>query len=158
MNESGMTGRELMLFLIFLFAIVLPLMIGFTLWFVLRLRRRADRAPSADDLGGLDVPVRGLRRDFRFLGYSKNSINPRLAIDDHGLSFRVFKPDHWPFGSIATIDVPTTLFGARLIIRHRSEGTLAISLADAARAGDLLRRLPSDLRYSHRASALRAQA
>lgn len=150
-----MSDKAIILFVILMFVLVVPLTLGLALWLVARLRRQADRPASADEIGGTTVPVRGLTRHFRVFGHSQNSINPRLAIIDGGLRFKVFKPDHWLFADIAKVDAPWSPFVTRLTFRHRREGELWIDLAGKPRAAEFLRLLPASLPFTKRALVLR---
>ena len=152
---TGMSDQEITIFVVLVFVLVVPLTLGLALWLVARARQKADRPASADEIGGVTVPVRGLTRYFRVFGHSQNSINPRLAIIDDGLRFKVFKPDHWLLADIAGVDAPWSPFVTRLAFRHRREGELWIDLAGKPRAAEFLRLLPASLPFTKRALALR---
>lgn len=147
--------KQTTLLLIVLFTLTIPLSLGLALWLVARLRRSSDRPLSRDAMGVTVVPVRGLKRSYRFFGYAQNSLNPRVEIAADGLRFKLFRPDHWPFAEIAQVHAFALPFVTRLEIRSRSSGRLYVDLADQTRAGDFLRALPATLPYTPRATALR---
>ena len=153
-----MDDKQLALFIIAIFILVVPLSLGLALWLVTRLRRTSDQPLSDAGDGAILVPVRGLTRRYRLLGHAQNSINPRLEIVDDGLRFKLFKPDHWRFAELTEVDAPWSPFVTRLVIRHRTEGQLYVDLADKARAGDFLRALPRDMALTERAIGIRDNA
>ena len=150
-----MDDRQITLFVIVIVGLVGPLSLVLAFWLISRMRRKAERPLSDSASGGIAVPVRGLERRFCFFGYSKNSISPRLEIADGGLRFKVFKPDHWLFADIATIDAPWSPFATRLVVRHRTEGVLYVNLADKVHAREFLGALPPGMTLTTRAVAVR---
>jgi len=150
-----MTEKQVVVLALVLSALVVPLSLGLALWLVTRLRRRSDQPPSTGADGETVIPVRGLARHFRLFGRTHNSINPRLALANDGLRFKVFRADHWPFADIVRVDAPWTPFATRLVLRHRREGELWVDLADKTRARDFLHLLPRTIALTQRALALR---
>ena len=150
-----MNEQETTLFVIVTSAVIISASLILALWLVTRLRRKSDRPLSQEMPGVTVIPVRGLRRYFRFFGRSENSISPRLECTRDGLQFKVFKPDFWAFSDIAEVDAPWVPFTTRVAIRSHEAGRLFIDLANVARARDLLNLLPRDLRLTQRAIDLR---
>ncbi|MET0282115.1 MAG: hypothetical protein ABW278_13475 [Steroidobacteraceae bacterium] len=149
-----MTDWQLTIFVLALCACVIPL----SMWLALRLVRKTRQAsdqPLASSATGIVVPVRSLKRFYRFFGQAENGISPRLEIVDAGLHFKVFKPVHWLFADIVKVDAPWSPFVTRLVLRHRHEGQLCVDLAGPARASDFLRALPQHLHFTPRAVAMR---
>ncbi|WP_165356264.1 hypothetical protein [Sphingosinicella sp. BN140058] len=150
--------EQMMLLVIVMVTLTVVLSTGLALWLIARLRRKSDQPLSREPTGAMLVPVRQLKRSYRLLGYSSNSINPKLAVTSDGLDFKLFKPDHWRFADIARVEFVRMPFVTRLEIKSRSDGRLYVDLADKARARDLLRALPADLPFTARALSLRENA
>ena len=150
-----MNDKEITLFVIASFVLIVPLSAVLALWLVTGSRRISDQPLAQDVTGVVAIPVRQLRRRFRFFAHSQNGINPRLEIAPDGLRFKVFRPDHWAFVDIAEVDALPALFSTRLEVRSREHGRLFIDLANTARARDLLRALPPSVPLTPRAIAMR---
>lgn len=147
--------KTITLILLGTFTILIPATLILTLWIVTKLRKVSDRPLSPNSDGSINVPVRCLKRRYRFFGYSENSLSPRLEIARDGLRFKVFKTAHWPFGEIVKFDFFPIPFITRMEIRTRSDGRLYIDVADKAHARDFMRALPRSLPFTDRAIRLR---
>ncbi len=124
-------------------------------WVVIALRKRQPADVTQLPDGGFAVPVRQLewRGGSLFGGMTRNGITPKLAIYPDALRFKVFKETVWPLAELERIDAGRILFGHDL--RFVGAGTLRASVASAAVARDVLRRLPSGLPLTAAARALR---
>jgi hypothetical protein len=149
-----MNDWQLTMFVVVMFLLVVPLSTWMALRIIRKLRQTSDQ-PLAPGAGGILVPVRSLKRFYRFFGHAENGISPRLEIADAGLRFKVFKPDHWLFADIVKVDAPWSPFATPLLLQHRSDGKLVVYFADQARASDFLHALPPPLHFTPRAIKMR---
>lgn len=124
-----------------------------------RAMRAAPRAPleiAAD--GAVSVPVRALylRRGGVLGGMSHNNLNPRFAIAQDGIRFRVFRDSRLPFSHIDHLEVRERFgFTYLLFVNAGGPRLLSVNVGDRYQAKRVLDALPRSLALTPGAAMLR---
>ncbi len=144
---------------------LLGLITAGALWAVWRLMAARDPRPGegAPEAGTEDetvIPVRGLivRGGGLFGGKARNSLTPSLSLTPHGVRFRVLVRDFWPYADLGAVDAGKTVLGAQLVFGVGGRRVLTAAVRDLDTVRLALAALPSGVKLTPRAAALRPDA
>ncbi|HEX7946252.1 MAG TPA: hypothetical protein VF495_16405 [Phenylobacterium sp.] len=139
------------------------LLAGLLVWRMMSARRERDRqalaaAPTPDEAGITEFPVRGVATRGGFLGgnYSQNSLNPHFWVARDAVRIRILKEWRLPFVDLTQVDARKTMGGMALIFHIEAENRVFIvRFGDPALARAALSLVVSSVPFTEEAAVLR---